>query len=93
MSPANLLQIAGLNPLLEMSLNLSQEIRFQILENYFNTSKARLQELLIAKLQKVLMVAKALSAVNASTYTSRDAGGVGTLVLNSSVGLRSPRGG
>ena len=71
MSPANLLQIAGLNPLLEMSFNLLQTIKFQVrsVENYFNTSKARLQELLIARLQKVLMVAKDLSAVKASTAT------------------------
>ena len=71
MSLANLLQIAGLNPLLELCLNRLQKIKFQVrsVENYFKTSNARLQELLIARLQKASMVAKALSAVKASTAT------------------------
>ena len=49
MSPVDLLQMAGLNPLLEMGLNLLQKIKFQVrsVENYFKTSKAGPQELLI----------------------------------------------
>ena len=41
MSPANLLQIAGLNPLLELCFNLLQKIKFQVkaVENYLKTSK------------------------------------------------------
>ena len=65
MSPVNLLQMAGLNPLLEMGLNLLQKIQFQesSVDNYFATSNAGPQELLIARLQEASMVAKALSAV------------------------------
>ena len=49
MSPANLLQIADLNPLLVLGLNLLQKIKFQVeaVENYLKTSKAGPQELLI----------------------------------------------
>ena len=49
MSPVNLLQLAGLNPLLVLCLNLLQKIKFQVrsIENYFKTSKAGPHELLI----------------------------------------------
>ena len=65
MSPANLLQMAGLNPLLELCFNLLQKIKFQVrsVGNYFKTSKAGPQELLIARLQNASLVARALSAV------------------------------
>jgi hypothetical protein len=54
MSPANLLQIAGLNPLLELCFNLLQKITFQIkaVENYLKTSKTGPQELLIGPATK-----------------------------------------
>ena len=73
MSPANLLQMAGLNPLLELCLNLLQKIKFQVrsIENYFKTSKAGPQELLIARLQKASLVARALSAVKRFGWLSR----------------------